>query len=98
MQVIRIIQLTYWPCGPAASTKGYDISLYLQRENIKGNLQSGSVLTGWGMAVAIVWAIKKNRTLVTTWTLNCILKLDDRLDTWTGGLVTAFIRFLFPAS
>ena len=49
-----------------------------------GNLQ---VLSGWGMAVAVVWAIKKNRTLATTWTLNCILKLDARLKTWTGGFI-----------
>ena len=45
---------------------------------MKGNVQ--------GMGVAIVWAIKKNRTLATlkTWALNCILELDARLNTWSG--------------
>ena len=66
---------------------------------MKGNVQ--------GMGVAIVWAInKKNRTLVTlkTWTLNCILKLDARLNTWSGGFEKhspshgTYISFYFPAS
>ena len=59
------------------------------------------------MGVAIVWAInKKNRTLVTlkTWTLNCILKLDTWLNTWSGGFEKhspshgTYISFYFPAS
>ena len=53
------------------------ISFTLKRETMKGNVQG----------VAIVWAIKKNRTLATLKTsiLNCILKLDARLNTWSGG-------------
>ena len=53
------------------------ISFTLKRETMKGNVQG----------VAIVWAIKKNRTLATlkTWALNCILELDaSRLNTWSG--------------
>ena len=44
--------------------------------------------------VAIVWAIKKNKTLATlkTGTLNCILKLGAMLNTWSGGSV--LISFL----
>ena len=59
---------------------------------MKGNVQ--------GTGVAIVSAIKKNIRTLKTWTLNCILKLGTRLNTWSGRSEKhshgTYIKFLLP--